>query len=56
MRETTLIDNLMNYSVAYHDSILEAITRRDPDAAADYMDKHLKKVEEALRTAGLKRG
>ena len=53
MRETTLIDNLMTYSVAYHDSILEAIRLGDADRAANYMDEHLKKVEEALREHGL---
>ena len=53
MRETTLIDNLMTYSVAYHDSILEAIRLGDADSAANYMDEHLKKVEEALREQGL---
>ena len=56
MRETTLINNLMTYSVAYHGSILEAISQGDPEAAADYMYKHLKKVEEALLEQGLKRG
>ena len=38
---------------AYHDSILEAIRLGDADRAANYMDEHLKKVEEALREHGL---
>ena len=55
MRETTLIRSLMNCSVAYHDLILDAIAKRDPDLSAEYMYKHLKTLEAALQEQGLER-
>lgn len=55
MRETTLIHSLMNCSVDYHDRILEAISQKNSDLAAECMYQHLKNIEEALQERGLER-
>lgn len=48
MRETSLMEDLVSLSADYHAQILAAIINRDPDGAAECMDRHLASVQEAL--------
>jgi len=53
MAKTTAIISLRPYTVTYHEKILESIAKQDPDAAAKFMDEHLKKVEDEVKKSGI---
>jgi GntR family transcriptional repressor for pyruvate dehydrogenase complex len=53
MLRIACFDDLLSKAIFYHEKILDAIIKRDPDAAGKYMNEHLILVENAIKQKGL---